>query len=124
MVDYKKAIEIVQKYGQEHLLSHYDSLSSANQKTLISQILSLDFNQINNLFKSKDIVKERGIVEPISYINKSELSEEALTKYSQIGINQIASGKLAVVTMAGRTRYQTRTQWSQRNLCAQNQYRT
>jgi len=105
MAEYKRAMEILEKYEQEHLLTNYEKLSEMDKEKLVNQILSVDFEQVDDLFNSREIVAEIGGIEPISYIDKSELSEDDLEKYNTIGIDKIKSGKLAVVTMAGRTRY-------------------
>ena len=35
--------DILKKYGQEHLLNHYDELDEKHKKQLIEQIESIDF---------------------------------------------------------------------------------
>lgn len=106
MGNYEKAIQTLEKYDQKHLLTNYENLSETNKKELINQILSVDFDLVTNLFKSRDIIKESGTIEPIQYVDKAKISEEDKLRYIEIGTNQIKSGKLAVLTMAGRTRYQ------------------
>ena len=45
------AVQILNKHGQEHLLSFYEELEDAEKEHLLDQILSIDFNMINNLLK-------------------------------------------------------------------------
>lgn len=97
------AKEILAKYGQEHLLKKYNELSEKEQNKLLDEILTMDFRQIEELYKSTKtkVNFENDSLEPISHITKSELSKEQLEEYKNIGEQVIKQGKLAVVTMAG-----------------------
>lgn len=101
--EFLKAKEIVDKYNQEHLLKNYDMLSSEKQEKLISQILSINFDEVNKLFDNikkigNNVIKK---VEPIEYIDKEKLNKEEMEKYNKLGTEAIKNGKLAAVTMAG-----------------------
>ena len=39
----------LKKYGQEHLLNHYDTLDEAHQKKLLEEIEEIDFALIDSL---------------------------------------------------------------------------
>ena len=97
------AKELLAKYGQEHLLQCYDKLSDAQKNKLLDDILTLDFNQVQNLYESTKTKPnfENVKLEPIPHTTKAELSDEDLRKYTEIGEEVIQAGKLAVVTMAG-----------------------
>lgn len=99
----EKAKQVLQKYNQEHLLCCFEKLTEENKQKLIDQILSIDFEQILNLYEEtkKTIDLGDGKVEPIPYVDKSKLSEDELKDYEQIGARVIKDGKYAVVTMAG-----------------------
>jgi len=99
----EKAKQILEKYNQEHLLNCFEKLSEENKQKLINQILTIDFNQILSLYEAtkKKVDFGEGKIEPISYIDKSKLSEEELKTYEGIGAEVINKGKYAVVTMAG-----------------------
>lgn len=99
----KKAKNILSKYNQEHLLQFYDELSDFEKQYLVEQILSIDFEQILYLYeKSKfDILDSTEEVEPLPYINKASLSNDEIEFYSNIGINSIKNGDIAVITLAG-----------------------
>ena len=101
--NFEKAKEITEKYGQEHLLKNFEKLPEINKHILIKQILDINFDQVNKLFKNmSNIGKETNdIVEPIKFIDKEKLSFEDKKKYNEIGEKAIREGKLAVVTMAG-----------------------
>lgn len=94
---------ILQKYHQEHLIQFYDELTFEQQDFLIHQILSIDFDEILNLydmskFKVLDTTEE---IEPLPYISKTSLSENEIDFFSKIGERAIASGKVGVITLAG-----------------------
>ena len=101
--NYEEANNIINKYGQEHLLYGYEKLEDSEKQKLVNQIMNIDFDQINNLFKNikNDTKKEKEKIEPIAYIEKSEINETDGKRYFEKGVEAIKQGKLAVVTMAG-----------------------
>lgn len=102
----KIAKDILKKYNQEHLLFHYENLSKEKKEYLLNQILNIDFELVNKLYEEtkQEIKFENVKIEPIKYVEKENLTEEEYKKYFEIGANEIKKRKLAVVTMAGRTR--------------------
>lgn len=100
---YMAAEEVLKKYGQEHLLSQYEKLSEENKSKLLDEILTLDFNQIEELYKriNQTVDFANSKIEPIGYTDKSAMSDEELKHYEEIGLKAIKEGKLAAVTMAG-----------------------
>jgi len=99
------AAGIEQKYGQEHLLSQYEKLSEENKSKLLDEILTLDFNQIEELYKriNQTVDFANSKIEPIGYTDKSAMSDNELKHYEEIGLKAIKEGKLAAVTMAGES---------------------
>lgn len=97
------AKQMLQKYGQEHLLNSFNSLSKEKQSELLDAILTTNFKQMQELYETTKIKTnfENVKLEPISHVTKAELSQEELEKYTSLGENAIKAGKLAVVTMAG-----------------------
>ena len=100
---YLKAKELLKKYNQEHLLLNYEKLNKSNQKKLLNQIFSIDFELMENLYKNakKKVNFEKAEIEPIEYIDKSKLTVAETKRYEEKGIEAIKSNKFAVVTMAG-----------------------
>lgn len=99
----KKAQELVKKYNQEHLLKFYDEKSDEEKEILLDQILSIDFDLMNQLY-DKVIVPpdlEDVEIEPIDYVDKSKLTATETKVYEEKGIEAIKDNKFAVVTMAG-----------------------
>ena len=93
---------ILKKYGQEHLLNHYDGLSEEKKKELLEQINDIDFELVNDLYNSTKQTKTKNDdkIEAIDYLDKFKLNDE-YKYYENIGKKAIKEGKLAAVTMAG-----------------------
>lgn len=93
---------ILKKYGQEHILSHYERLDDTHKKELAKQIESIDFELINNLYAHTKKKEKNGDDEitPIEYLDKYKLYDD-YKYYENIGKKAIKEGKLAAVTMAG-----------------------
>ena len=93
---------ILKKYGQEHLLNHYDRLDERHQQKLLEQIEKINFELVNSLYKntSKEPKKQQDEITPIDYLDKYKLNDK-YKYYENIGRKAIKEGKLAAVTMAG-----------------------
>ena len=100
---YEAALKHLEKYGQEHILNNFEKLTQDQKEKLLDQILTIDLNQIKELYEStkKEINFANDKIEPIDYVDKSNLSQEELKKYLDLGERVIKEGKYAVVTMAG-----------------------
>ena len=99
----KEEIEsLLKKYGQEHLLNHYDTLDEKHQKELLSQIQAINFELVNSLYSKtkKQERHENDKITPIEYLDKYKLYDD-YKYYENIGKKAIKEGKLAAVTMAG-----------------------
>ena len=44
--------DILKKYGQEHLLNHYNELDEKKKEILLNQIRNIDFELVNKLYDS------------------------------------------------------------------------
>lgn len=99
----KVAKEILKKYNQEHLLHFYNEISEEEKNKLINQILSIDFEQIINLYLNSKKVDDLSNVKisPLPHIEKNKLTEKDVDYYIQIGETIIRNNQIAVVTMAG-----------------------
>lgn len=86
--------EILKKYHQEHLLRFYDELNGEEQKHLIDQINSIDFEEINKLYNG---VGSKKAIDSITDMPCEETKEI----YYQSGLDSIKNGEYAIVTMAG-----------------------
>ena len=103
----EKVKEILKEQNQEQILNY----PTQNKEELMDKILTINFEQLNKLYEKaikKEEIKEAKI-EPISYVDKEELSKEDREIYKELGEKIIKEGKYAVVTMAGGQRNKTRT---------------
>ena len=100
---YQAAVDYLKKYNQEKILKNYEKMSEEEKANLLDQILTIDLEQITELYKNtqKEINFANDKIEPIDYIDKSKLSDDDYKKYETIGEEAIKNGKYAVVTMAG-----------------------
>ena len=100
---YEAALKCLEKNGQKHLLKNYERMTETEKENLLDQILTIDLEQINELYKEtqKPVSFANDVIEPIEYTDKSKLSEEEYNKYETLGVEAIKNGKYAVVTMAG-----------------------
>jgi len=105
--DLKRAKEILKRYNQEHLLNFYDELNNEEKDLLVKQICNIDFDKILSLYEASKIdeVIPTNLIEPLPYIDKSNISTEDFDKYTAIGDSYIKENKFAVVTLAGGQRY-------------------
>ena len=108
--EYLKTMEVLKKYGQEHLLKYFNDLTKNEKEELLKDINSIDFEQIKKLYEQTKIKNKIGkdIIEPISYIDKEKLTMKEQQYYKKIGEKSIKNNEYAVVTMAGGQRNKIR----------------
>lgn len=95
---------ILCEYNQEHLLRFFEELSDEEKDSLLNQILSIDFNLINSLYKKtinheKD--KKQLDLQPLKAYEWDDIDNEEKVKLYDIGIERIKKGKVAIVLLAG-----------------------
>ena len=92
----------LKKYGQEHLLNHYETLDDTHKKELLQQIENINFELINQIYEhtKKEVKQKQDVITPIEYLDKYKLYDD-YKHYENIGKKEIKEGKLAAVTMAG-----------------------
>ena len=101
--------ERLEKFGQEHTLHWLDvgKLSAAAAEDLAAQLESLDLARINDAFNSTHVdagaLAERAIEppEPSSLISLASLPPEDRDRFEKIGMEEITSGRAAVVILGG-----------------------
>lgn len=99
----EEAINLLKKNNQETIIKIIDKLDEEKKEKLANQILEIDFEQINALYKKasgKPKILDKKI-EHINYVDKNKLNKEQLEKYTKIGEDVIKNNQYAVVTMAG-----------------------
>lgn len=102
---YIKAKMVVDKHNQQHLLAFYDELQLNAQEELLDEILNIDFELIEALYKdSKNTDFEKGSYDDIKPINVQKLEEyskEERAEFTAKGMELLKEGKVAVLLVAG-----------------------
>lgn len=103
MNKYKKVVNILKKYQQEHLLNFYKTLQKEEKEMLLSQILEINFDELISLYNDyqKEISYTDSLIEPLEHVEEEKLSSNIKEKYIKKGEEIISKGGLAVITLAG-----------------------
>lgn len=99
----EEAIEKLKEFNQEQILELLELLNKDERKIISKQILELDFDKINSLYKelkNKEKINSDN-TEAITAVNKDKLEPRELEKYNELGKNIICNNQYAVVTMSG-----------------------
>ena len=98
-----KAIEILEKYNQHHIVEHLQKLNENDRKNLVNQINETDFEEITTLYENAKIKREKreAKIEPLQTIIEKNIENEQRNNYIALGEQIIKENKFAVVTMAG-----------------------
>ena len=97
-MDYNKALEKLEKYGQEHVLRYYDELDDGQKKELLAQIEATDFSVVALCEKGlAEIVK--GEISPLAAMQLSEI-EDHEQDFRALGVDAIKQGKVGAVLLA------------------------
>ena len=97
-MNYETAMNLLEKYGQSHILNYYNEIDEQQKNSLLEQIENIDFSILDALDKKAD--SKRGKIEPISAVTKEDIAVNK-EKYLETGIDAIKSGKVAAVLLAG-----------------------
>lgn len=98
-MEYQKAYEKLEKYGQLHVLKYYDDLSGYEKEELLKQIGETDFEVLKQC-EHKAELNPRGKITPIKVMQLPEI-EAKREEYTQTGLNAIKAGKVGAVLLAG-----------------------
>ena len=93
----------LKKYNQEHILDYFENLDETQKSKFEEQIMSINFDEIINLYKNTKIKKDisSSHISPIEFIDKEKIENTELKKYIKTGENIIKNGEFAIITMAG-----------------------
>ncbi len=99
-------LERCRRYGQEHLLAHWDSLNTAQRLSLLAQVNELDFEQIAKLFHGHDqVIDWKAVAERAEPPNAIRLDDKHPRPSRQAAIEAgraaIAAGQVAMILVAG-----------------------
>lgn len=96
----EKAKELLEKYGQSHLLKYYDELSEEGQDKLLSQIETVDYDVLRLIDHKEEEVK-KGKIEPLLDTVTLDMIKENHDEYYKIGLEAIKDRKVGAVLLAG-----------------------
>jgi UDP-N-acetylglucosamine/UDP-N-acetylgalactosamine diphosphorylase len=92
-------LNILKEHGQEHIYESYKKLDEKGKAKLAAQIEKIDWS-IVAMAGHKELAQERGMLEPLSALEVSEI-EKNKAKYEQIGLDAIKASKVGAVLLAG-----------------------
>ncbi|XP_031345222.1 UDP-N-acetylhexosamine pyrophosphorylase-like [Photinus pyralis] len=110
MSTYDKFKTRVERTNQSHLLQFWEELTSEQRNEFASQLETIDFEEVNQLFQDamarleEDVVKIDNHMKPIppSQLESEESSQpETLERYKRIGYQEISEGHVGVLVLAG-----------------------
>lgn len=96
---YENALEVLKKYGQEHVLAYYDELNDEEKQSLLSQIEEIDFS-IFDVLKEKESAGKEETITPTEALTLDTIKEYEFA-YKVLGETAIQKGQLALVMLAG-----------------------
>lgn len=96
MSDIKNVLE---KYGQTHILNNVESLSAEQKDSFFAEIEDIDWH-IFDILKDKEKEAERGKIEPLGALEIPEINARHDEFYAA-GIDAIKKGEVAAVLLAG-----------------------
>ncbi len=97
---YEKALEKLKKYGQEHVLAWYDTLSAEEKQALLREIGETDLEPVLGFKAALEPRAEGEKIEPLAAMELPEI-EANREKFTALGLEAIRSRKLAAVLLAG-----------------------
>ena len=102
-MNFEEMKEILEKYGQEHILLSYERLDEVGKEKLMKQVETIDFEECQKLYELTKEKKEFKNVklEPVKATVAHDLSFEEVKKITFKGEKILREGKYAVVMMAG-----------------------
>ncbi|MGD9900694.1 MAG: UTP--glucose-1-phosphate uridylyltransferase [Calditrichaceae bacterium] len=95
--------DFLTKYGQQHILKYWDQLDLSQKDSLLSQIRSIDFEHLDELYQmaqSQSFEKKRVIPEPADIVTLS-VRKKRDAGMAEIGENALKNGKVAAFLVAG-----------------------
>lgn len=94
-----EAKEKLEKYGQEHILKYYETLSGAEREALLAQIDATDMD-ILEACRHREELTRKGAITPLSVMQLSEI-EKNRTDFTDTGLKAIREGRVGAVLLAG-----------------------
>ena len=96
-MDFEKAVQLLQSYGQEHLLYYYNKLKPPQQEELLENIEKIDFNLFQMLERGD---RKLGELAPADILSIKQIKKHR-SSYELAGSAAVRSGKVGCVLLAG-----------------------
>ncbi|KAM3955135.1 UDP-N-acetylhexosamine pyrophosphorylase-like [Aphomia sociella] len=109
-MSYDSLLSVLTAHGQEHLIRYWPELSENEREQLSSEISSLDFGEVNEIFRraneSTKVITEKldSDLKPIPqthYESVPNLNAEKIEEYQNIGLSEISESRVGVLLLAG-----------------------
>ena len=98
-MNYQEAYAKLEKWGQTHVLKHYDALNDEQKNMLLEQIAETDFSVVESC-KYKEELNKKGEISPLAAMELPEIEANAQS-FAQTGLEAIKQGKVGAVLLAG-----------------------
>lgn len=92
-------MELLEKYGQTHILKNIDALSDEKKSAFLEEIEDIDWN-IFDILKNKEKESAKGKIEPLGALEIPEINARHDEFYAA-GIDAIKRSEVAAVLLAG-----------------------
>ena len=99
-MNYGEALEKLKKYGQEHVLAWYDTLSEGEKQSLLREIEETDLEPLRGFRAALEPKGAEEKIEPLAAMELPEI-EANRERFTALGLEAIRGRKLAAVLLAG-----------------------
>lgn len=98
-MNYEKAYQKLEEFGQTHILQYFDELDDNQKKELLAQIGATDMQALAYV-AHKDELAKKGKISPLAAMQLNEI-EEKKEEFVETGLQAIRQGKVGAVLLAG-----------------------
>ncbi|MCR5187349.1 MAG: UDPGP type 1 family protein [Treponema sp.] len=98
MISLYKAQNLLKEKNQSHILKHFETLDTATQSQLLTQIENINWSDIANL--KADASSPRGTFTPPPAISIDQIAQHKAS-YEKAGLTALQQGQVAAVLLAG-----------------------
>lgn len=96
----ENARQKLEKYGQEHLLRYYDTLTEEEKASLLGEIEAADFSVLEALHQKPEAEQEGQVFEPLGAVTMAEIASRE-EEFRAAGLQAIRECRTGAVLLAG-----------------------
>ena len=96
----ENARQKLEKYGQEHLLRYYDTLTEEEKASLLGEIEAADFSVLEALHQKPEAEQEGQVFEPLGAVTMAEIASRK-EEFRAAGLQAIRECRTGAVLLAG-----------------------